>query len=137
MPSTPETELATDREPLDLVAEEFARRRRDGEHPSIAVYAARHPAVAGGTTRMPPAPALRARRAAPPPAAGRCLPRAQQADRDAARPGVDAPVGPERVGRRGGAGPGAARREPDRPRARPGRDGDRVRGRAGAARQAG
>ncbi|MCR4412443.1 MAG: serine/threonine protein kinase, partial [Thermoguttaceae bacterium] len=37
---------AEDREPLEVLAEEFVQRQRAGEHPSIAEYAARHPELA-------------------------------------------------------------------------------------------
>ena len=33
-------------DPLDILAEEFVHRLRDGEHPSLSEYTARHPEVA-------------------------------------------------------------------------------------------
>lgn len=41
-----ENETSPDRDPLDLLAEDFARRCRDGENPSVEEYAARYPELA-------------------------------------------------------------------------------------------
>jgi serine/threonine protein kinase len=40
------TDFETDRNPLDVLAEEFAQRHRRGEHPSITEYAERYPELA-------------------------------------------------------------------------------------------
>src|SRR4051794_35628558 len=55
MPKTTDPEPAPDRDPLDLLAEEFARRCRGGEHPSIEDYAATHPELPEELRRLLPA----------------------------------------------------------------------------------
>ena len=45
---------AADRDPFDLLAEEFAVRVRRGEHPSLSEYAALHPALAAEIRRVFP-----------------------------------------------------------------------------------
>jgi serine/threonine protein kinase len=64
-----------DRDPLDVVAEEFADRCRRGQTPSVTEYVARHPALADDLRELLPAVAQmellkKVRRAAPPAAAG-------------------------------------------------------------------
>lgn len=49
---------APDRDPLDLLAEEFAHRCRRGEQPSIEEYVARHPDLAEPIRRLLPAVAF-------------------------------------------------------------------------------
>src|SRR5687768_8091789 len=62
-----------DRDPLDLIAEEFADRCRRGETPSVTEYAARHPTLADDLRDLLPAVAQmellkKVRRVTPPPA---------------------------------------------------------------------
>src|SRR5438067_82427 len=64
-----------DRDPLDVLAEEFADRCRRGETPSVTEYVARHPNLADDLRDLLPAVAQmellkKVRRAAPPPADG-------------------------------------------------------------------
>ena len=47
-----------DRHPLDVVAEEFARSCRAGEHPSVSDYAQRHPELAGELRDLLPSIAM-------------------------------------------------------------------------------
>src|SRR5215207_9780819 len=47
--------LTDDRDPLDLLAEEFADRLRRGEHPSVSDYAAAHPEHAADLKELLPA----------------------------------------------------------------------------------
>jgi len=51
-------EPQTEREPLERLAEEFARRCRKGECPSIAEYTAKHPRLAGQIEDLFPAVAM-------------------------------------------------------------------------------
>jgi eukaryotic-like serine/threonine-protein kinase len=44
-----------DRDPLDVLAEEFVERIRRGEHPSVSAYAAEHPEHAGELRELLPA----------------------------------------------------------------------------------
>ncbi len=106
-------------DPVDELAEEYLRRRRRGEHPTPAEYAARYPEHAGRILELFPGP---------------------RADRGAQAHagGSRRPVG--RVGRGGAIGrrrspPAAAGRLHPAPRARPRRHGDRLRGRARVAQE--
>ncbi|MBM3980329.1 MAG: serine/threonine protein kinase [Planctomycetes bacterium] len=47
--------LTDDRDPVDVLAEEFADRLRRGEHPSVSAYAAAHPAHAAELKELLPA----------------------------------------------------------------------------------
>jgi serine/threonine protein kinase/tetratricopeptide (TPR) repeat protein len=49
------TEPEDDRDPVDVLAEEFADRLRRGEHPSVSDYAAKHPEVADQLRELLPA----------------------------------------------------------------------------------
>jgi WD40 repeat protein/serine/threonine protein kinase/tetratricopeptide (TPR) repeat protein len=49
---------SSDRDPIEALAEEFLARRRRGEHPTIAEYAERYPALAEGIRAVFPAMAL-------------------------------------------------------------------------------
>ncbi len=48
-------EIAPDRDPLEALAEEFTRRQRAGESPSVEEYVARHPNLAEGIRELFPA----------------------------------------------------------------------------------
>jgi serine/threonine protein kinase len=52
------SETDPDRHPLDVVAEEFARCCRAGEHPSVSDYAQRHPELAGELRDLLPSIAM-------------------------------------------------------------------------------
>ncbi|MDR3634046.1 MAG: serine/threonine-protein kinase [Isosphaeraceae bacterium] len=58
MATLPETEPAPDRDPIDLLAEEYAARYRRGEDPAVEEYAARHPELADEIRRLLPAVAF-------------------------------------------------------------------------------
>src|SRR5260370_24722099 len=49
---------STDRDPIEVLADEFLARRRRGEHPTIGEYAARYPALAEAIRAVFPAMAL-------------------------------------------------------------------------------
>lgn len=54
MASLPEIDSAPDRDPIDLLAEEYAGRCRRGEQPSVDEYAARYPELADELRRLLP-----------------------------------------------------------------------------------
>ncbi len=58
MASTPDTEVSSDRDPLDVLAEEYARRCRRGESPSVEEFAARYPEFADEIRQLLPAVAF-------------------------------------------------------------------------------
>src|SRR5262245_31565057 len=58
MTASRDAETAPDRDPLDFLAEEFARRCRDGESPSVEEYAAKYPALAADIRLLLPAVAF-------------------------------------------------------------------------------
>ena len=102
------SEPSVDRDPFEVVAESFLARFRAGERPSIDEYAARHPELADQIRELLPALVM--------------VEQDLSIDVDAsAALRRDAIESPSRT----------AGRLPHPPRDRPGRDGGRLRGRAG------
>src|SRR5690349_14926484 len=58
MATLPHTEPAPEREPIDVLAEEYAALCRRGEAPPVGEYAARHPELADALRRLLPAVAF-------------------------------------------------------------------------------
>ena len=107
----------TDRNPIEMLAEDFVQRQRRGERPALSEYTSKYPELAEAIVDLFPALVV--------------LERVKPAnDERTVSDGLAAGLSSRPRQPR----PGPAGRFPDPPRDRPGRHGGRLRGRAGVAR---